>query len=106
VQKLVTMADSPISAVLVLGKSPNIPEYTGRSLVRFRIPKRYNFKTGSRAYNASEFHFRTKSTGSKVGSSHSYKTAAVDETKSNTGPPPVSLRFVAFLKSANRRKRC
>ena len=100
------MADSPIRAVLVLGKSQNIPEYTRRSLVRFRIPKRYNLQTGSSAYNASEFHFGTKSTGSKVSSSHSHKTAAVDEKESSTGAPSVALRFIAFLQSANRRKRC
>ena len=100
------MADSPIRTVLELGKSQNIPKYTGRSLVRFHIPKRYNLKTGSRAYNASEFHFRTKSTGSIVSSSHSHKTAAVDEKEPSTGAPPVALRFIAFLKSANQRRRC
>ena len=67
--------------------------------MRFRIPKRYNLKTGSRAYNATEFHFRTKSTGSKVSSSHSHKTVGVDEKESSTGAPPVALRFIAFLKS-------
>ena len=100
------MADSPIRAVLVLGKSQNVQENAGRSLVRFRIPKRYNLKTGSRAYIASEFHFGTKSTGSKVSSSQSQKTAAVDEKESSSGAPPVALRFIAFLKSANQRKRC
>jgi hypothetical protein len=105
-KKLVKMADSPIRAVLVLGKYQNIPEYTGRSLVRFRIPMRCNLKTGSKAYNAPELHFRTKSTGSEVSSSHSHKPAAVDEKDSSTGAPPVALRFIAFLKSANQRKRC
>jgi hypothetical protein len=46
-KKLVKMADGLIRTVLVLDNSQNIPEHTGRSLVCFQIPKRYNLNTTS-----------------------------------------------------------
>jgi hypothetical protein len=49
-------------------------------------------------HNASEFHFRTKSTGCKVRSSHSHKTAVVFEKESSTGAPSPSTAVYSIYK--------